>query len=141
MSAYHDLPKSPCTAPDHELPVLDVERPIEAEEVPVALELLLARVLGQEEEHGIAEDVQDEEGEHGDAEDDDHELDELAGDVASHHDLVRPSPSSLLPAAGRRDGPTAAERAPRPLEGSALAPTSSAGVTMNIRSISSRGAS
>ena len=50
----------------------------------VALELLLARVLGQEEQHGIAEDVEDGEGENGDAEDDDHELDELAGDVASH---------------------------------------------------------
>ena len=89
--------------------------------MPVALELVLARVLGQEEEHGIAEDVQDDEGEDGDAEDDDHELDELAGDVASHDGLLRSPLRPLSPAGERGPDSRPAERGRRSFaEGSAL---------------------
>ena len=69
--------------------------------MPVALELLLARVLGQEEQDGVAEDVQDDEGEDGDAEDHDHELGELAGDVASHDDVAVPFPVPSPPGGER----------------------------------------
>src|SRR3972149_4927349 len=81
-----------------ELPVLHVDRLVEAEELVVPLELFLARVLGEEEEHGVAEDGQDGEGEHGDAEEYDDGLDELAGGVASHQRRVRT-------AGGRAQGP------------------------------------
>ena len=67
-----------------ELPVLHQERLVEPEQLPVTLELLLAGVLGQEEEDGVAEHVQDDEGEDRDADDDDDQLEELTGDVASH---------------------------------------------------------
>src|SRR5256886_17627955 len=46
-----------------ERPVLEPDRPVESQELPVALELFLAGVLRQEEGHGVAEDVQDDEGE------------------------------------------------------------------------------
>src|SRR5262249_16924723 len=68
------------------------ERPVEAEQVAVALELFLAGILGQEQQHGIAQHVQDAEGQHGDAEHDDDELDDLAGEVASHSGASAPAP-------------------------------------------------
>ena len=96
-----------------ELPVLHVERLVEPEQVAVALEFRSAGVLGQEEEDGIAEHVEDEEGEQRDADDADDELHQQTDDVASH--------GSGAPG------------------GSGAAISSSA--STNIRSISSRGAS
>src|SRR5256886_17314666 len=67
-----------------ERPVLEPDRPVESQELPVALELFLAGVLRQEEEHGVAEDVQDDEGEDRDADDDDDQLNQLSCDVGTH---------------------------------------------------------
>ena len=111
----------------------------------VALELLLARVLRQEEEHGVAQDVEDREGEERDAEHHDHELDELTGDVASHASVGRGAPAPPAPLPGRgagcepRTSPLipAGVRGGRPLRGAYFL----RGVTANIRSTSSRGAS
>src|SRR5439155_15075355 len=67
-----------------ELPVLEPDRRVQPEQLPVALELRVAGVLRQEEEHGVAENVQDDEGEDRDADDDDDQLDELSCDVGTH---------------------------------------------------------
>ena len=89
--------------------------------MPVPLELFLARVLRQQEQHGIAQHVQDPEGQQGDAEDDDDELDDLAGEIASH--------------GGRRTRARGSTRA------RSRWPYFFRGVTAHIRSTSSRGAS
>src|SRR2546426_2857446 len=114
-----------------ELPVLEPDRLVEPQELPVALELRVAGVLGQEEEHGVAEDVQDDEGEDRDADDDDDQLDELTGDVATH---VREG--------GRGGGGSerVAFRAEEPAPPRPDARYCVRGVTRNMRSISSRGA-
>ncbi len=69
--------------PACELPVLDVERPVEAQQLTVALELLLARVLGRRSGTGSPMTWRMREGQHGDTDDDHGQLDDLTGDIVA----------------------------------------------------------
>src|SRR5262249_2215470 len=94
------LPEIPLDGAAGELPVLHVDRAVETGQLGVALGFLLARVLREQQEDGVADDVEDGEREHRDPNDDDDELQQLAERVPSHG--RRPA-VSLIPSRTERD--------------------------------------